>query len=137
MTFGLTTLICMILSNRLNLFFDLFSLFSSLLPMELILLLKTDFLVRSFLFSSLKVGLTFNLIILSYLDSLLYAETKLVLLCFFSFKQELLDLIELLRLFLLLLLQNEKSRLRFEALLDADEVYDRSRLLLDFERLIG
>jgi len=105
--------------------------------MELILLLKTDFLVRSFLFSSLKVGLTFNLIILSYLDSLLYAETKLVLLCFFSFKQELLDLIELLRLFLLLLLQNEKSRLRFEALLDADEVYDRSRLLLDFERLIG
>ena len=83
-------------------------------------MLRTDFLVLSFLFSSLNFGLTFSLMILSYLDSLLYAETKLVLLCFFSFRQELLDLMELSNL--LLLLQKEKSRLRLEALLDADEV---------------
>lgn len=125
----------MILSRRLSLFLDLFYLFSSLLLIELKLLLKTDFLFLSSRFSSLNLGLTFNFIILSYLDSLLYTDTKLLLLAFFSFKHELLDRIELFKLFLLL--QNEKSRLRLEELLDAEDVYDKSRLLLDLEPIYG
>ena len=80
MTLGLTTLICIILSNRFSLFLiDLLYLLFPLLLHELKLWLSIDFLFLSFFYILFKRGFTFNFIILSYRVSWLYAEVKLLL----------------------------------------------------------